>query len=669
MLDNPLKYRSSKVPGPHRIPVAKSDGKLDPAWIDGGVPGTPVNFDDLNDVTITNPQNNDIPAFNSALGIWENKPIPLPNNVPKGDYIVANDLAINVGQYLLIATIPQHTSMKGNIKIISDYYEPTVNINIGNCWDYTDIDFTIAQYQGNPNPQFDKLIITKNATSKLVRVYLRLAEKHDPADTITVNSSAIVTGSAELNAYVSDNMIAPLEYDVDIDNTRFRYSNIGALDSLKYRDYNKYKTNDFCSYGGSLYKSLVDDNKGNTPDSSPTQWSIYSEGNGGNSVQYDIVVTNYAELKSACEDGSYRTILCRNGTYTWTDNIETAITVHENVELIIGESITGVIFDVNMSNLGDMITAIQLHAFCELSTFSLTGVIQITDLSAQYHGVIQGAFAGDENPAFAPIYSVVRRMYVPAITNAVTNLNTYNSIIANASVRDSLLFTDYAIGGLVYCKRVHNVTIRKPQRGFSACYGISGCSAGSDPNNSNEQRFGYPYLSCNDVASCEAIYANTGFYGCDGVSSCYVYACVYCYRGGSDFVACRTNGGDYGFEGCIGVDEDSCVTSATTHYRSCSFRRESRSDTDNTAIGEFNFNDIASGKHRVYTLPDKDGKVCIKRTEISDGDIANLKAFTVDPNNSDLLDHDLFILDIDADSKKLIYFDGTDRFSVELTKE
>ena len=53
MLENPLQYKSSKIPQPNTIPVANEEGKLDPEWASGGESFDPSQHSvtEFNDVT------------------------------------------------------------------------------------------------------------------------------------------------------------------------------------------------------------------------------------------------------------------------------------------------------------------------------------------------------------------------------------------------------------------------------------------------------------------------------------------------------------------------------------------------------------------------------------------------------------------------------------------
>jgi len=49
-----------------------------------------------------------------------------------------------------------------------------------------------------------------------------------------------------------------------------------------------YFTNGFCSYSGTIYKSLVDDNTNNTPSSSPTKWEVANAADTDNLANIDL---------------------------------------------------------------------------------------------------------------------------------------------------------------------------------------------------------------------------------------------------------------------------------------------------------------------------------------------------------------------------------------------
>ena len=76
----------------------------------------------------------------------------------------------------------------------------------------------------------------------------------------------------------------------------------------------------FCSYGGTIYKSLIDNNLNNQPDSSPSEWTIYGEG--ANRDLSNLTTTGENKINYAVGDIDWTnpTALTADQDYTPTSN-------------------------------------------------------------------------------------------------------------------------------------------------------------------------------------------------------------------------------------------------------------------------------------------------------------------------------------------------------------
>lgn len=63
-------YRDTQTPTPHRIPRSLENGKLDPGWIDAAGLLSALTLDDLANVSVPNPSDNDVLAYDSAQAQW-----------------------------------------------------------------------------------------------------------------------------------------------------------------------------------------------------------------------------------------------------------------------------------------------------------------------------------------------------------------------------------------------------------------------------------------------------------------------------------------------------------------------------------------------------------------------------------------------------------------------
>jgi hypothetical protein len=434
---------------------------------------------------------------------------------------------------------------------------------------------------------------------------------------------------------------------------------------------------------------------------------------------YTVNANDYTDLKQALESGQYRTIFIPNGTYTWTDDVDTAIVVHANVEYVKGAS-RNVIFDVNKQNLPNLITAIKFHSDCKIKTGTIVNFKMTGGGAAVDRGVFEGTFNDDlslYDALKAYKMSEVEDFIVKDINGYSANASNGESIFARISVFNSYLDTGKYHHGLVRCKNVSRVVIENPSRAFTDSNNIIGCAVFLDTNHT---RFGIGYLNCFEIVGCQSVNAESGFYGCKNIAGCYSRLAGYNYRNSTNISSCIAVEGSYGFSDCFNVDEMTCYagTNITTKYQLCTFNRVKHADMDNTKMADFDLSLISQNVTRTYSYPDNDGVFAltgdisgmVKLDELNVGDIElsgnmtlpeisgnhtivttdsngtlnnveiqayntalsgsllGLKAFDANPPAAALVSGDTFIK-VNGTGVYLTFFDGVDFYSTQMVKE
>jgi hypothetical protein len=434
---------------------------------------------------------------------------------------------------------------------------------------------------------------------------------------------------------------------------------------------------------------------------------------------YTVIAGDYTDLKQALESGNYRTIFIPNGTYTWTDDVDTAITVHASVEYVKGAS-RNVIFDVNKQNLPNLITAIKFHSNCKIKTGTIVNFKMTGGGAAIDRGVFEGTFNDDlslYDALKAYKMSEVEDFIVKDVNGYPDNAGNGESIFARISVFNSYLNTGKYHHGLVRCKNVSRVVIENPSRAFSDSNNIVGCGVFLD---TNQTRYGIGYLNCFEIVGCQAVNVESGFYGCKNIAGCYSRLAGYNYRNSTNISSCQAVAGTYGFSDCFNVDEMTCEADSgvATKYQLCTFNRVKHANMDNTKMADFNFDLIGQNVTRTYSYPDNDGVFAltgdisgmVKLDELNVGDIElsgsmilpeisdhstilvtdpsgkisnveigayntalsgsllGLKAFDDNPPAAALVSGDTFIK-VNGTGVYLTFFDGVDFYSTQMAKE
>lgn len=81
-----------------------------------------------------------------------------------------------------------------------------------------------------------------------------------------------------------------------------------------------YYTNGFCSYGGTIYKSLADNNLNNQPDNSPTYWALYGEG--ANKDLSNLTATGNTKIVPSQSGNSGKFLATKNNVSGWYNVFE-----------------------------------------------------------------------------------------------------------------------------------------------------------------------------------------------------------------------------------------------------------------------------------------------------------------------------------------------------------
>jgi len=185
-------------------------------------------FDDLNDTP-----NTKIGSKGKTVIVNDSADALVYGDRKLGVDKAVDNLTLEVGKYLHIATISQKTIADIRGTVASPNYDPGFILNIIHAYDIPKIDFAITHYTNASASQFDQLIFTQTINGAPYNIYLRIANVDtDPSAKIGLGATYDVSGGVLsgilLKGEIVDS-ISNIDLTVDITAKDFRWTNVAPM--------------------------------------------------------------------------------------------------------------------------------------------------------------------------------------------------------------------------------------------------------------------------------------------------------------------------------------------------------------------------------------------------------------------------------------------------------